>query len=129
MKTPPIPKNENTRLAVLRDLRILDSAIEDSYDQITRLAALLCDVPVCLITLVDKDRQWFKSRYGLDISETPREVSFCAHAINHDGTLIIPDASKDEPFQDNPFVVNPLLKGLGKSSKFFPCFNSSYFFV
>ena len=78
---PPIPGNEEQRVAALREYRILDTLPEQAYDDITRLAAQICGTPVAVITLVDSDRQWFKARFGLEQTETPRETSFCAHAI------------------------------------------------
>ena len=82
MKTPEIPKNENERLEELRSFKVLDTDPDISLDDITALAQELCEMPVVLVSLVDENRQWFKSKQGLDATETPRDVSFCGHAIN-----------------------------------------------
>lgn len=105
MKTPDPTKNESHRLKVLEDLRVLDTGLEESFDEITRYLAEVCKVPVCLISLVDKDRQWFKSRFGLDASETPRDLAFCAHAIHSSELFEVKDARKDLRFSDNPLVT------------------------
>ena len=105
MIKPPIPDNEAERLKALYDLEILDTKEERVFDGLTSLAAYICKTPTALITLVDSDRQWFKSRYNISETETSRDVSFCAHAIVHDGVFTIPDAAKDERFSDNPFVT------------------------
>lgn len=105
MITPPKPANENERLAELRSLGLLDSEQEDRFDRITRLAQRLFGVSTALVSLVDEDRQWFKSRIGMDVPETPRDISFCGHAILSDDVLMIPDATKDERFSDNPLVI------------------------
>ena len=107
MKKPEIPKNEKERLEELKEYSILDTLPEQEYDEITYLSSFICETPVSLVTLVDENRQWFKSNHGLDTKQSPREDSFCAHAINDtDNFLIIPDAKKDERFYDNPWVVN-----------------------
>ena len=105
MQAPPLPLDETQRLRVLLDLNILDTAAEERFDRITRLAARLFEVPVSLITLVDADRQWFKSRVGVDFHETARSSAFCAHAILQDGLMVVEDARQDERFEANPFVV------------------------
>ena len=105
MSTAPIPLNEVERIIDLRALQILDTPAEERFDRITRIAQRLFDVPIALVSLVDEDRQWFKSRVGLDASETSRELSFCAHAILGDDTLQVPDATADERFRDNPLVT------------------------
>ncbi|MGB3494220.1 MAG: GAF domain-containing protein [Elainellaceae cyanobacterium] len=99
------PTQEAARLEVLRQYRILDTPSEQSYDDITALAAYICDVPTALISLVDADRQWFKSKIGLEVSETSRDVSFCAHAISDQQIMVINDALKDDRFTDNPLVT------------------------
>ncbi len=102
----PLPSNETERLADLKDCKILDTAPEPAYDDLTKLASHICGMPVALISLVDRDRQWFKSRVGLDATQTPREDAFCAHAILEKDMLVVPDAKEDERFFDNPLVVN-----------------------
>jgi len=106
MRTPPLPRNEAERLRALRETRLLDSIAEERFDRITRTAQRLFDVPIALFSLVDADRQWFKSSQGLDASETPREVSFCGHAILEEGVFCVEDATADERFADNPLVVD-----------------------
>jgi GAF domain-containing protein len=101
-----VAPREAARLEALKDYRILDTDSEQSYDDITFLAAQLCEVPIALISLVDADRQWFKSKVGLDVSETSRDVSFCAHAILGDQTLVVNDAREDERFRDNALVCS-----------------------
>jgi GAF domain-containing protein len=99
--------NETGRLSALYQLNILDTLPEKEFDDIVELAAELCDVPVCLFSLVDANRQWFKSCIGLSISETSREISFCSHAIlRPEEAMIIPDAREDDRFKNNPLVVD-----------------------
>lgn len=105
MLVPPIPVDELQRLAALHSLHILDTPREERFDRITRLATRVFQVPVALITLIDEQRQWFKSCQGLDISETSRQYSFCAHTILYDDILVVPDVHFDSRFADNPFVV------------------------
>ena len=105
MKTPPFPENERARLKALRDLAILDTAPEARFDRLTRMAQQLFNVSYALISLVDAERQWFKSRQGLDACETPRNISFCGHAILGDDIFYVPDALADERFADNPLVT------------------------
>jgi len=101
-----IPDNEQRRIAVLRELKILDSDAEERFDRVTRLAAALFDVPMATITLVDEHRQWFKSRLGLSAREGPRDAAFCAHVVYSSEPLIVPDALQDVRFADNPLVLN-----------------------
>jgi two-component system, sensor histidine kinase and response regulator len=106
MKPAPIPKNEAERVKSLRDLNILDTSPEERFDRVTRIASRVFDVPIALVSLVDSSRQWFKSCQGLDASETPRDVSFCGHAIMDDDPLVIGNALLDARFADNPLVVD-----------------------
>lgn len=109
MVVPEIPPNETERLKALDKYHILDTDPEVEFDNITKLAALICDTPVSLISLIDDKRQWIKSSYGLDLKETPRDISFCAHAINEPDKLMeVVDASNDERFHDNPIVSKGL---------------------
>ncbi|KKI99579.1 GAF domain-containing sensor histidine kinase [Prochlorothrix hollandica] len=101
----PLAPNEADRLADLLAHDLLDTDDETEFDQITQLAALMCGADIALISLVDNRRQWFKSRVGLDPRETPRELAFCAHAIQGREILEVPDATQDERFHDNPLVV------------------------
>jgi diguanylate cyclase (GGDEF)-like protein len=107
MITAPTPPDERTRLEALEAYEILDTLPEQVFDDLTFLAATICDTPIALISLVDRDRQWFKSRLGLDITETPRDVAFCAHAIlSPDRLLVVPDAESDVRFAGNPLVAD-----------------------
>lgn len=106
MIRPEIPENEAERLHALRTLQVLDTAHEERFDRVTRMAKRMFGVSISLVSLVDEDRQWFKSKQGLDATETPRDISFCGHAINGDGLFIIPDASQDLRFSDNPLVTD-----------------------
>lgn len=106
MKTPDTPPDEQARLATLRSLGLLDSPPEERFDRLTRMAKRLFGVPIALISLVDANRQWFKSYLGINVNEMPRDTSFCGHAILGDTLFIIPDASTDERFADNPLVLN-----------------------
>ena len=106
MITPPIPHNEAERLKTLKALNVLDSIPEEPFDRVTRLARRLFDVPIVLISLVDETRQWFKSRQGLDASETPRDIAFCGHTILGDEIMVVQDALYDERFHDNPLVTD-----------------------
>lgn len=105
MIPPLLPIDEASRLEALRSLNILDTSAEERFDRLTRLARRLFGVPIALISLVDANRQWFKSCQGLGAAETPREVSFCGHAILSDQIFVIPDALLDERFHDNPLVT------------------------
>lgn len=105
MHAPQHPSSEGSRLAELAALGLLDTDEEERFDRITRLAQRLFDVPIALVTLVDEHRQWFKSRQGLAVAETPRDVSFCGHAILDDAVFHVVDATEDARFHDNPLVV------------------------
>ena len=99
------PSDESERLAALRRLCILDTPPENEYDDLTRLAANVCQTPVALISIVSEHRQWFKSCIGMETRETPRAVSFCTHALRENQLFVVPDARLDERFAANPFVV------------------------
>jgi diguanylate cyclase (GGDEF)-like protein len=101
---PPTPVDEFSRLETLRGLNLLDTPPEERFDRVTRLARKIFGTPIALVSLVDADRQWFKSRQGLDATETPREISFCGHAILGDRIMVVNDARLDERFCDNPLV-------------------------
>src|SRR5271169_5164851 len=100
-----LPSNETERLAALKAYHILDTGTEQSYDDITALAAHICKVPIAMISLVDEVRQWFKSKVGVEPRQTPREVAFCAHAILQNGPFIIRDATKDRRLADSALVT------------------------
>ncbi|HEX4644363.1 MAG TPA: GAF domain-containing protein [Verrucomicrobiae bacterium] len=102
----PVPKDEKKRLDVLWQYELLDTVPEEVFDDLTALAALICEAPIALISLVDEKRQWFKSKVGISVNETSRDVSFCSHAILQRELFIVPDALKDQRFADNPFVVS-----------------------
>jgi diguanylate cyclase (GGDEF)-like protein len=107
-RMPPAPKadRETRRLIALESYRILDTEFEEAFDRYTRLAAVLIDAPIAAISFVDAERQWFKSVIGMTLRETPRDVSFCAHAILQQRPLIVQDASLDPRFCDNPLVTS-----------------------
>jgi signal transduction histidine kinase len=107
MLSYPVPENEQQRLQALYDYAILDTLSEKEYDCITKIAAQICGVPASLITFLDKDRQWFKSHLGIDIKETPREISFCNYTImDPDNVMVVPDLRADERYQANPLVTD-----------------------
>jgi PAS domain S-box-containing protein len=105
MKPAPLPADEAARQRVLDELAIVDSPDEPAFDDLAHLAAIICGTPIALISLVDGNRQWFKSRVGLAARETPRDVSFCGHAIVSDDLFEVPDAAADPRFADNPLVL------------------------
>ncbi len=102
---PARPHDEDLRLRALRQLEVLDTAIEERFDRITRLASRVLAAPIAYVSLVDENRQWLKSQVGIELNETPRDLSFCGHAILQDGTLVIADTLKDPRFAENPLVT------------------------
>ncbi len=125
MTAPTFPPDEARRLANLRQYDLLDTAPEPVLDDLTALAAHICDTPIALISVIDEKRQWFKSRVGLSVSETPRDISFCAHTILQPDLVMVPDAALDARFAGNPLVTGeprirfyagvPLLTGEGRA--------------
>ncbi|MBK6638669.1 MAG: GAF domain-containing protein [Rhodocyclaceae bacterium] len=105
MQAPAIPADEADRVETLRQLLVLDTPAEDRFDNITSYAQSQFGAPIVLVSLVDTNRQWFKSSCGLDASQTSREISFCGHAILHDDIFEIPNALNDERFANNPLVT------------------------
>jgi GAF domain-containing protein len=103
---PPVPANEKARLAALQHYRILDTAPERSFDAITELASFICEAPIAFVSLVDRERQWFKSKIGLEATETHRDSSFCAHVVFKGALMVVEDATKDARFTDNPLVTD-----------------------
>src|SRR5688572_17803589 len=106
MIEPPVPADEAARLAALAACKILDTPAEESFDDLARVAAQICGAPIALVSLVDTNRQWFKARVNFETAETPRKVSFCAHAVAANNELVVPDTHADERFKDNPLVVS-----------------------
>ncbi len=105
MQAPALPDNEAERLAALYALLILDTPPEQRFDRIVAFAASEFDVPIALISLIDRERQWFKASIGLPVCETGRDISFCGHAILAPGIMVVPDALLDARFADNPLVT------------------------
>lgn len=101
-----LPKNEKERLAALKQLNIVDTPLEERFERITRIVSRSLNVPIAAVSLVEESRQWFKSIQGLNASETPRDIAFCAHTILQDELLLVPDATQDERFADNPLVTH-----------------------
>ena len=106
MVKPEIPENESERLHALRMLQILDTTHEERFDLVTRMAKRIFGMSISLVSLIEQDRQWFKSRQGFEATEMPRDISLCGHAINQDGLFMVPNASKDKRFFDNPLVTS-----------------------
>lgn len=106
MASPTLIKNEPARLAALQKYAILDSEPERAFDDLVQLASFLCNTPIAMISLVDEDRQWFKSKIGLSISQTPREIAFCNSAIRQSEIFVVPDTLNDERFRSNPLVTS-----------------------
>ncbi len=107
MLSPPIPANETSRIAALRELLLLDTPPEQRFDKLVDFAASEFAMPIVLFSLVDSDRQWFKAKFGLEACSTSRDISLCGHAILQDGVFMVPDALEDERFADNPLVTGP----------------------
>ena len=105
MLEPPVPADEETRLALLKACRIMYTPTEEAFDDVARLAADLCGTEIALITLVDVDYQWFKARVGVERTGTSRDLSFCGHCINHQHALVVEDTHLDPRFADNPLVT------------------------
>lgn len=105
MIIPDLTENEPSRLKALHSIEILDTGPEERFDRLTRLAQHLFNVPIAVVSLVDEDRQWFKSSCGLNVDQTPRDISFCGHAILSDKPMVVTDTTKDERFYDNPLVT------------------------
>jgi signal transduction histidine kinase len=105
MITAPLPSDEAGRIKELKYFQILDTVPEAAFDDFTKIASYICQTPIALITLVDESRQWFKSKVGLDVTETSRDMAFCSHAILQDDVFVIPDSLKDERFYDNPLAT------------------------
>ena len=106
MKKPDSPQNERARLSSLASLNILDTPAEERFDRIVRMTMRMFDIPVAFISLIDADRQWFKSSIGLEFSEIPRDHSICAHAIHGDNVFMLADAAADHRFADGPLVLS-----------------------
>lgn len=107
MLTAPIKDDENERINVVKNLNILDTPAEERFDKITKKVVDRFKVPICTISIIDSEREWFKSCQGLDFSEGNREISFCGHAMYSDYVFIIEDTLKDDRFKDNPYVIGP----------------------
>jgi PAS domain S-box-containing protein len=105
MTPAPLPQNESERLEALRRYEVLDTEPEQKFDDLTLLASHICQAPIALISLVDAERQWFKSKVGMTTSQTARSISFCGHAILEDDVMVVPDAAADARFADNPIVT------------------------
>jgi PAS domain S-box-containing protein len=105
MQSAPLPENEASRLRDLQQYQVLDTQPEEAFDDLTALAAQICETPIALVSLVDAHRQWFKSKAGIDVQETPRDIAFCAHAIHGDDLFVVPDTTQDQRFADNPLVT------------------------
>src|ERR1041384_3709022 len=106
MIVPPVVEDETERLAALERDAILDTSPEEAFDEVAQLASSVCDTPIALISLIDRTRQWFKSRVGLTPTETSRDISFCAHAIVQRDLCIVTDTFADPRFADNPLVTS-----------------------
>ena len=122
MIAAPLPRDETQRLKALRDLLILDTPPEERFDRISAFAAQEFGVPMALVSLVDRDRQWFKSNFGLEACETPRDISFCGHAVTLSAPLVVPDALEDPRFANNPLVTgHPYVRFYAGAGLRLPC--------
>jgi two-component system, NtrC family, sensor kinase len=101
-----VQRNDQERVAVLEKYAILDTEPEQAFDDLTLLASFICKTPIAMISLIDENRQWFKSKVGMTVSETPRDVAFCSVAIQQSDVMVVPDTLKDERFRNNPFVTS-----------------------
>jgi two-component system, NtrC family, sensor kinase len=101
----PMPAPDRDRVASLQKYAILDTEPEQAFDDLTLLASFVCKTPIALISLVDEDRQWFKSKVGMDASQTPRDIAFCSVAIQQTDVMVVPDTLQDERFRNNPLVI------------------------
>jgi len=102
----PMPAPDRDRVAALQKYAILDTEPEQAFDDLTLLASFVCKTPIALISLVDEDRQWFKSKVGMDACQTSRNIAFCSVAIQQTEVMVVPDTLQDERFRDNPLVVS-----------------------
>src|SRR5687768_12556841 len=103
-----LPTADELRIAALREYQIMDTPPEQAFDDISLLTSFICGTPIALITLLDRERQWFKSRVGLETEQTPIDQAFCAHAIAQEKVFLVPDATQDARFADNPLVTGEL---------------------
>jgi GAF domain-containing protein len=106
MHTDQQSLKEEKRLAALKSYQILDTLPKETFDRFTKLAAIICETPISLISLIDEDRQWFKSKVGLDVDQTPRNIAFCSHSILGEDIMEVQDATKDFRFKNNPLVTS-----------------------
>ena len=108
MQIADVPVNEEQRLQDLLSYEILDTAAEREFDELVQLAGQICNCPIALIALIDRERQWYKARTGIEMIESPRDTAFCAHALQSDEILLVEDATSDDRFTDNPNVTGGL---------------------
>lgn len=101
-----VSRNDSDRVAALQKYAILDTEPEQAFDDLTLLASFICKTPIAMVSLIDENRQWFKSRIGMKASETPRDIAFCSVAIENPEVMVVPDTLKDDRFRDNPFVTS-----------------------